>query len=163
MRAWMKWTVVLTTFSLLFSSGCAVQKRSQPKPGVQRQTQPLRTQTTRDTRPAETMRVADNVADRVADLKRIDSATVTLLGRTAYVGVMFDKDYTGGMTDKVKDQVAKKVRQADPSVDRVFVSANPDFVDRTRDYARDIRNGRPVSGLMDSFRDLVQRTFPASR
>ncbi|PTM59430.1 YhcN/YlaJ family sporulation lipoprotein [Desmospora activa] len=164
MRSLIKWTVVVTAFSLFFT-GCAVQKRPQTQQEMQQQTRRLRTAPTptRDTRPAQTMRVADHVADRVADLDTIDSATVMLVGRTAYVGVVFEKDYNGGMTNKVKDQVAKRVRQADPNINRVLVSANPDFVGQLGDYARDVRNGRPIAGLMDNFMDLVQRTFPASR
>ncbi|MDR6224997.1 YhcN/YlaJ family sporulation lipoprotein [Desmospora profundinema] len=170
MRALTKWIVVLTAFALFFTSvGCAMQRRpEEARQDVRQPTRPLREATdrvdrVRDARPAETMRVADNIAEDVAKLDRIDSATVMLMGRTAYVAVVFDKDYTGGMTNKVKDQVSKRVRQTDPNVDRVFVSANPDFVDRMGDYTRDIQQGRPIAGLADNFMEMVERTFPAAR
>jgi YhcN/YlaJ family sporulation lipoprotein len=170
MRALTKWMLVMAAFTLFVTSvGCAAMQRPEEGQQGQQQTRPLRDTAdrmgdqARETRPAETMRVADNIADDVARLDRIDASTVMLMGRTAYVAVMFDKDYDGGMTNKIKDQVSKRVRQTDPSVDRVFVSANPDFVSQMGDYAQDIRNGRPVAGLMDTFMEMVERTFPAAR
>jgi YhcN/YlaJ family sporulation lipoprotein len=170
MRALTKWMFVMAALTLFVTSvGCAAMQRPEEGQQGQQQTRPLRDTAdrmgdqARETRPAEMMRVADNIADDVARLDRIDASTVMLMGRTAYVAVMFDKDYNGGMTNKIKDQVSKRVRQTDPSVDRVFVSANPDFVSQMGDYAQDIRNGRPVAGLMDTFMEMVERTFPAAR
>lgn len=177
-----KGILLFTVFGLVFTSavGCATQRKHESRQQVNR-TQPVRDQarlrtaprtpapapaparTTDRTRMGEKMRVADDVAASVVRLKSIDSATVMVTDRTAYVGVMMDKNYKGGMTSKIKDQVSKQVRKADPSVDRVFVSANPGFVNRLRDYARDVRNGRPISGLLQGFSDLVQRTFPDAR
>lgn len=164
-----KGILLFTVFGLVFTSavGCATQRKPESRQQVNR-TQPVRDQArlrtaTDRTRMGEKMRVADDVAASVVRLKSIDSATVMVTDRTAYVGVMMDKNYKGGMTSKIKDQVSKQVRKADPSVDRVFVSANPGFVNRLRDYARDVRNGRPISGLLQGFSDLVQRTFPDAR
>ncbi|OYD07715.1 YhcN/YlaJ family sporulation lipoprotein [Paludifilum halophilum] len=185
-----RWILVITVFNLVFFSvGCAMQGQPESRPNRDdptrvgyegtRNVDPVRDRdvdrdrrdidrirTDRDadrTRAGQNMRVADQVADSVSKMEGIDSSTVMVTDATAYVAVMFDKDYEGGMTDKMKDRIAKRVRKKDPSVDRVFVSANPDFVNRMRDYARDVRDGRPITGIMDEFMDMVQRTFPAAR
>ena len=78
----------------------------------------------------QSFRVADDVADSIARLESVDSATVLVTDETAYVAVKFDKDYRGGVTNRIKDQVTRRVKQRDPSIDRVYVSANPDFMSR---------------------------------
>jgi YhcN/YlaJ family sporulation lipoprotein len=155
-----KGILLLTVFGLMFTSavGCATQQKPESRQQMNR-TQPVRDQADLRTTP----RLADDVADSITRLKSIDSATVMVTDRTAYVGVMMNENYKGKMTSKIKDQVSKQVRKVDPSVDRVFVSANPGFVKRLGDYARDVRNGHPISGLLQGFSDLVQRTFPDAR
>ncbi len=112
------------------------------------------------TQSGQLVRVADNVADSVARLKSVDTATVLVTDKTAYVAVKFDKDYRGGVTNRMKEQVTRRVKQTDPSIDRVYVSANPDFISRMGDFANDVRDGRPISGIMDQFREVINRTFP---
>ncbi|PTX64933.1 YhcN/YlaJ family sporulation lipoprotein [Melghirimyces profundicolus] len=167
MRKLSKGFVLLTALGLVVTAvGCATQNRPEESRQRDMGTQQVRYQDRTDpgrTQVAQNMRVADNVAESVTRLDSVDSATVMVTDRTAYVGVMMEKDYNGRLTNKVKDQVSKRVRRVDPSIDRVFVSANPDFVKQLGDYARDVRNGRPVSGLMQQFSDLVERTFPAAR
>lgn len=183
MRKVSKGILLFTVFGLVFTSaiGCATQQKPEETRQQQDQTQQVRDQgrmnrttdqarnrvnRTTDqarTRMGQNMRVADDVAESVARLDAIDSATVMVTDRTAYVGVMMNKNYKGGMTTKIKDQVAKRVRKEDRSVERVFVSASPGFVDEMGDYARDVRDGRPISGLFQGFSDLIERTFPAAR
>lgn len=162
----------LATVCLIFTTlGCATQQRPEESrrqgnmPGTQvgyRDQQGNRDYAQRDTnqdRAGQNMRVADNVADSLTKVKGVDSATVMVTDDTAYVGVMM-RNGDGDMTDDVKDQIARQVRKEDPSIKRVYVSANPNFAQQINNYAKDIREGRPVSGLINNFMDLIQRTFP---
>jgi YhcN/YlaJ family sporulation lipoprotein len=74
------------------------------------------------------------------------------------VGVMMPSGER--LTQGLEQAIARKVREKDASVRRVYVSANPDFAKQMNDYARDIRQGQPVSGLWNNFMDMVRRTFP---
>ncbi|MDA8354390.1 MAG: YhcN/YlaJ family sporulation lipoprotein [Firmicutes bacterium] len=174
-----KGIAVLAAIGLVLTAGCATQQKGgQQGQGQQGQnnTQQVRNQDNRmgmervreggenvRQQTGQQMRVADKVADSVTRLDSIDSATVMVTDGNAYVGVVMDKDYDGELTSTIKNRVSKRVRKADNSIDQVFVSANPDFVSQLQDYAQDIQSGRPVSGLMKQFTDLVERTFPAAR
>ncbi|MFC4076688.1 YhcN/YlaJ family sporulation lipoprotein [Salinithrix halophila] len=168
MRLRIQWLVFLMALTLAFTSvGCAMQRKPESQPREQQQgvrddidRQPVRYNRTRA---GQTMEAADNVADSIAKLKEIDSATVMVTDNTAYVGVVFEKNYQGGLTTHVKNKVAKRAKRVDDSLKRVYVSANPGFVDSLNDYARKAREGRPLGGLVDEFMDLVQRTFPQGR
>ncbi|MCY9666360.1 YhcN/YlaJ family sporulation lipoprotein, partial [Paenibacillus alginolyticus] len=60
-------------------------------------------------------------------------------------------------------QIAPKVRETDPTIQNVYVSTNPDFIDRINAYVRDVQEGRPVAGFVEEFNEMVQRIFPNAR
>ncbi|MEC0093062.1 YhcN/YlaJ family sporulation lipoprotein [Paenibacillus macquariensis] len=72
------------------------------------------------------------------------------------------KDEDQYMTQEVKDKIADLVKKSDPSVKNVYVSANPEFVERVGNFVTDVSNGHPISGIVDEFQSLVNRIFPTA-
>lgn len=64
------------------------------------------------------------------------------------------------ITQEVKDMIADTVKKSDSTITNVYVSANPEFVDRVGGYVSDVANGHPISGIADEFQTLVNRIFP---
>lgn len=153
------------------------------------------------------MIISERIADAVADLPEVDSATVLLTEKNAYVAVVLDNgtgygaagtgsivgetrtgdnddkgdlvngavnrlgtvDRMGrrgptaadhGVTEEVKNNIAGKVKSMEPRLLRVFVSANPDFVNRMRGYGTRFRQGQPIQGVILQFNAMVERMFP---
>ncbi|MEH7014692.1 YhcN/YlaJ family sporulation lipoprotein, partial [Neobacillus niacini] len=48
-------------------------------------------------------------------------------------------------------------------IQNVYVSSNPDFVERMKDYGRRIKQGDPIEGFFDEFNETVRRVFPNPR
>jgi len=67
-----------------------------------------------------------------------------------------------GVSDFVKNKVADIVKGMAPTVDNVYVSANPDFYGRMKGYADQVNSGRPIQGLITEFNALVDRIFPTA-
>ena len=67
---------------------------------------------------------------------------------------------TDNVTKEIKDKIAAEVKKHDPKINAVYVSANPDFVERVNYYADEVRAGRPIKGFVDEFRTMVERIFP---
>ncbi|CAH0136615.1 Lipoprotein YhcN [Peribacillus simplex] len=109
------------------------------------------------------MRVSEDISNRVEDLKEVSNASVIVTENNAYVGAVLKDGGDKDIPNDLKEKVADAVRGADPSVDQVYVSANPDFVQRMKGYANDIENGKPVAGFAEEFRELVTRIFPSPR
>ena len=107
--------------------------------------------------------LSEDIANRVAGLKEVKSANVLLTGRTAYVAAVMNNDEGDRISTRVENKIADTVRSVDHSIDRVYVSTNPDFVDRVNRYADDVGNGRPVRGFGQEFGELVNRVFPNAR
>ncbi|MGN7763402.1 YhcN/YlaJ family sporulation lipoprotein [Paenibacillus sp. 22594] len=64
------------------------------------------------------------------------------------------------VTRELKDKIAAEVRQYDKNIDNVYVSANPDFVERANFYAQEFRAGHPLRGFAREFSTMVERIFP---
>jgi YhcN/YlaJ family sporulation lipoprotein len=109
------------------------------------------------------MEVADEAADRVNELKEVNQANVIVTNRNAYVAVVLDEQPKGEIRKEVENKISDKVKSTDPDIENVFVSANPDFVDRMTDYGDKIQEGRPVQGLFEEFTEMTQRIFPNAR
>ncbi|XHU78355.1 YhcN/YlaJ family sporulation lipoprotein [Peribacillus simplex] len=109
------------------------------------------------------MRVSKDISDRVEAMKEVSNASVIVTENNAYVGAVLKDGRDKDISNDLKERIADKVRGADPSVDQVYVSANPDFVQRMEGYANDIENGKPVAGFAEEFRELVTRIFPSPR
>lgn len=111
---------------------------------------------------ADHIDIADRAAERIVSMPGIRQANVLITRRNAYVAAVMDSR-ADQLTRKTEDAIAAKVREVYPSVRNVYVSTNPEFVDRINGYVADIRAGRPVSGFVDQLNEIVQRLFPSAR
>ncbi|NBD27323.1 YhcN/YlaJ family sporulation lipoprotein [Paenibacillus glycinis] len=64
------------------------------------------------------------------------------------------------VTTAMKAQIASEVKKMSPSIKNVYVSANPDFVDRMGAYMADVKAGHPIQGFIAEFNAMVDRIFP---
>jgi YhcN/YlaJ family sporulation lipoprotein len=104
------------------------------------------------------MQVADQAADRVADLKGVDHVNIIVTDNNAYVAAKLSNNEK--LTNKLENKISKRVKSVDRDIDHVYISANPDFYNRMNTYAGDIRSGKQVSGFFDQFTQTIQRIFP---
>ena len=103
---------------------------------------------------------AEKLADVAAEQKEVESASCLITGDTAMVGVQFSKQYKGELTNNIKEEVDKKVREADKRIKRVVVTADPDLVSRIEEIFDDIGNGKPLSGFANELNEMINRINP---
>ncbi|WP_219838375.1 YhcN/YlaJ family sporulation lipoprotein [Paenibacillus sp. R14(2021)] len=60
----------------------------------------------------------------------------------------------------LKDRIAQEVKRMSPQIKEVYVSSNPDFVNRMTAYMNDVRLGHPIQGFIAEFNAMVDRIFP---
>ncbi|MBO1913421.1 YhcN/YlaJ family sporulation lipoprotein, partial [Microvirga sp. 3-52] len=121
------------------------------------------------------LEIAKDAADRITELDGVERATVIVTDRNAYAAVVLDGDNTVNDNDNtdgtdantdtendnmhnnpdqvlspdLENKIAKKVREANENIQNVYVSLNPDFVDRMRGYEDQLNQGEPVEGFFD--------------
>lgn len=109
------------------------------------------------------LEIADEAANRVAQLDEVKSATVLVTDRNAYVAAVLSNNSNAELTPELEKRIASEIRSADQEIQNVYVSVNPDFVKRINEYGGKINEGQPVEGLFEEFTETVRRVFPNAR
>ncbi|OLS33825.1 YhcN/YlaJ family sporulation lipoprotein [Bacillus sp. MRMR6] len=109
------------------------------------------------------VQVADKAQDKIENLSEVRHANVIVTNRNAYVAVVLDDDSKGEVRKDLENKISDQVKSTDNNIQNVFVSSNPDFVDRMGDYGDKIQSGKPIRGLFEEFNEMVQRIFPNAR
>ncbi|RJG20560.1 hypothetical protein DQX05_24835 [Paenibacillus thiaminolyticus] len=71
-----------------------------------------------------------------------------------------DMGRSSDMSADLKNRIAEIVKKDAPQCDQVYVSANPDFVQRMNEFMKSSAAGRPLSGFASEFQEMVYRIFP---
>ncbi|MGD6966248.1 YhcN/YlaJ family sporulation lipoprotein [Rossellomorea vietnamensis] len=109
------------------------------------------------------MESSEKAAKKVNDLKEVKQANVIMTENNAFVAVMLEDNSEDEVTKDIEKKVAKAVKDTEQNIENVYVSSNPDFVERMRGYGDDLQNGEPVEGLFDEFGEMTRRIFPNAR
>lgn len=104
---------------------------------------------------------AEKIARNVAKLKEVNSATCVITGNTALVGIDMKDNIEGNMTNDLKRKVESSVRNTDKNINNVTVTADADLYKRISNMARDIRNGKPITGFTDEIQEMLRRITPS--
>lgn len=132
------------------------------------------------------MEQSEELAEQITNIDHVERAMVFLTDRNAYVGVVLEEGTDWSTSDDtqfqgnndgsdmdagkpetadqlprdIKREISQQVKTMKPEITNVFVSANPDFINRLDDYVTALDEGRPVSGMIDEFNEMVERIFP---
>lgn len=105
-------------------------------------------------------RRANSIARRIAQLDEVNRCSVLLSGDTAIVGVDMANNLEGRMTTELKQKIENIVKDMDNNIKNVSITADPDLFTRISNMARDIRDGRPITGFANQFQEILRRITP---
>jgi|GEM_PF-4840097 len=105
-------------------------------------------------------RRTDQLARACEQVPGVDNATVVVTGNTAYVGIDLDENMNVTNDVDIRNQVVQKIRAAGDDINTVYVSAEPDFMDRIKNVGNGLRNGRPIDAFTTELREMIQRVTP---
>jgi YhcN/YlaJ family sporulation lipoprotein len=107
------------------------------------------------------VQIANQAAQKITEIDGVNQANVLVTRRNAYVAASLDTNQQ--LTSDIENRISEQVRAADSNIQNVYVSTNPEFVDRVNSYVTETGQGRPVAGFFDQFNEMVQRIFPNAR
>ncbi len=172
-KSWLRILIFITSllFVVVGAAGCEKSSQTSPakKPATVRKTatQPQKKPATSAMTAAEADRVAACLAKEAVKVKGVDKAYVVIdttgARPNAYVGVNLTPDVKGTETNRVKNEVERKLKAAEPRLSTVNVTSDPDLVKRIRDLASSIAKGKPITGLADEIKELGRRIKPTTR
>ena len=162
---WMIFSVMLLCGALM---GCGMGQDKETKNTTE--TEPIDKTEDETAKDEANLELADEAADKISELEEVDTATVIITDNNAYVGVVLNKkadgtEITEGSEelDEVYAKIRKQISETNANVKDVYISINPDFVARMKEYGQKIEEGKPVEGLFEEFGELTQRIFPDAK
>lgn len=107
----------------------------------------------------DSQEVADRLVKLATSVDQVKDATAVVLGRYAVVGLDLDAKLDRSKVGSIKYSVAEALK-ADPKGAYAVVTADPDITFRLREMGKEIREGRPVAGIMEELAGIVGRLMP---
>lgn len=103
---------------------------------------------------------AELIANKVARMTNVEDASVVITNNTALVGVDITNGRNVEMSQDMRTQIERTVRNADRRINNVVVTAEPDIFDRIGEIGMDIRRGRPMTGYTNEIEKIMRRITP---
>jgi YhcN/YlaJ family sporulation lipoprotein len=103
--------------------------------------------------------ISKHLVDLATGIPNVRDATAVVLGNYAIVGIDVDSDIDRSKVGSIKYSVAEVLKN-DPQGARAVVIADPDLTARLKEISQDIKNGNPISGIMNELSDISGRLIP---
>ncbi|WP_027365198.1 YhcN/YlaJ family sporulation lipoprotein [Desulfotruncus alcoholivorax] len=148
--------------AILVFSGCSTAARKPappPNTTTPNQTAPSKKMTSNNADTLKAKRIASE-ADKVNGVKK---ATAVVAGNKAYVGIDIKANIEKNKTKAVEDAVIKRVKNTEPTINTVYVTADVDTVTRIKKVAQGISKGKPVTSFARELSEIGRRLTPRTK
>lgn len=96
----------------------------------------------------------------ISGIKGVKSSRVIITGDRAIVGVDMGAATEGEVTNQLKRNIEKAVKNTDKNIRAVAVSADPDLFERITRVGEGITGGRPLSQFGNEIEEIFRRIMP---
>ncbi len=142
--------------SIMLISGCAQNKASTPQaPSEMNGPQQMSTKT-KNTPDEDSAQHLVNLAKQNPNVLKAQSVVI---GPYAFVAIDLKDHLDRSEVGSIKYTVAEVLKK-DPDGKSAVVIADPDLYERIREVKADIKNGKPIRGIMNELADIAGRVMP---
>lgn len=106
----------------------------------------------------EAKQLTDSITNKYPE---VNSATLLFADRIAYIGIDLKADLPKERAKVMKTQVAKMIKKEKPRIETVYVTEDADTFTRLQVIAKDIENGKPLSGFLEELENTFSRITPS--
>ena len=87
-------------------------------------------------------RLSDDVSEEVEKLSELKGAEAVVAGNIALVGITYDAQYQGGLTDRLTEMVKSRVEAMDKTITAVHVTDDEAMVKKIGQLRESLNNGQ---------------------
>ena len=143
------WTlVVISLLGLALFSACASNADTLPSPAPSASVTPSAMPEAATVQPAgvntveDARRLSDDVSEEVEKLSELDDAEAVVAGNIALVGISYDAQYQGGLTDRLVEMVKSRVEAMDKTITAVHVTDDEAIMNKIDQLRESLNNGQ---------------------
>ncbi|MCI6885354.1 YhcN/YlaJ family sporulation lipoprotein [bacterium] len=89
----------------------------------------------------DVLRVSDDVSEEVEKLSELKSADAIVAGNMALVGITYDDQYQGGLTDRLTEMVKTRAESIDKTITSVQVTDDEEAVKKIAELKKKLGDG----------------------
>ncbi|MEH7356213.1 YhcN/YlaJ family sporulation lipoprotein [Neobacillus drentensis] len=103
--------------------------------------------------------ISKRLVNLATSIPNVNDATAVVLGKYAIVGIDVNSKIDRSQVGSIKYSVAESLKK-DPYGANAVVVADADTTERLKEIQADIKNGRPIQGIMEELSDIAGRLMP---
>lgn len=103
----------------------------------------------------------DALAQEVEKLSEVSLCDVVAEGDRAVVGLSFDAQYQGTLTDRIEEMVREKITGIEPAVIHIAMTADPTLCTEIKNLAQEVQGKPMTEEQMAKFDELYEKIQPA--
>ena len=103
----------------------------------------------------------DALAQEVEKLSEVSLCDVVAEGDRAVVGLSFDAQYQGTLTDRIEEMVREKITGIEPAIIHIAVTADPTLCTEIKNLAQEVQGKPMTEEQMAKFDELYEKIQPA--
>lgn len=103
--------------------------------------------------------ISKHLVELATSVPNVNDATAVVLGKYAIVGIDVNAKIDRSQVGTIKYTVAESLKK-DPYGANAVVVADADTTQRLKEMNKDIKNGRPVGGIMEELAEISGRVMP---
>lgn len=110
----------------------------------------------------EAKKVSQDLETELEKLSEVSEATVVAAGDTAVVGLTFDSQYKGGLTQRITDMVNDRVGTVNTAIQNIGVTAQAAQVKSVQDLAATMEKSGTTMATLQTQVDALFKTITAN-
>ena len=110
----------------------------------------------------EAKKVSNDIEAELEKLSEVSEATVVAAGDTAVVGLTFDSQYKGGLTQRITDMVNDRIGTVNTAVQNIGVTAQAAQVKSVQDLAATMEKSGTTMATLQTQVDALFKTITAN-
>lgn len=154
-----KWSVTLIMIGLLLAGCGANNQANDGNNNNSEQPINVKNSTIQDVDRQSGQEISQHLVDLASSIPNVNDATAVVLGNYAIVGIDVQEDLERSQVGAIKYSVAESLKN-DPHGARAVVIADPDMTARIREIADDIKDGKPIQGIVNELAEISGRLMP---
>lgn len=103
----------------------------------------------------------DALASEVEKLSEVDLCDVVAEGDRAIVGLSFDAQYQGTLTDRIEEMVREKITAKEAGITQIAVTADPTLCTEIKNLAQEVKGKAMTEEQKAKFDELYEKIQPA--
>ena len=108
----------------------------------------------------ESRKASENMEENIDLLSEIDDASVVAIGNQALVGVEFEKQYQGGLDDRIRKMILSRIQMVSKGVTELYITDDASVREKIDALADRLETATSLPQITSMFTEITSSIEP---